>query len=73
MTLNLLTHVGLELGVSRRVRVKSTITQILTRLLLNHTGLITVFTLPWTERDKTNPGVGRQEGCDAEGEVIQLI
>lgn len=40
---------------------------------MNHSGLITVFILPWTERDKTNPGIGRQEGCDAEGEVIQLI
>lgn len=49
------------------------ITQILTRLALNHTALISVFTFPWTERDKTDPGVGGQEGRDAKRELVQRI
>lgn len=51
----------------------TSITQILTRLALNHTALISVFSPPRTERDKTNPGVGGQEGCDAQRELVQLI
>lgn len=51
----------------------TSITQILTRLVLNYTALISVFTLPWTERDKANPRVGGQEGRDAERELVQLI
>lgn len=51
----------------------TSIAQILTRLGLNPTALISVFSLPWTERDKTNPGVGGQEGRDAQRELVQLI
>lgn len=51
----------------------TSITQILIRLALNHSALIGVFTLPWTERDKTNPGVGGQEGRDAQRELVHFI
>lgn len=51
----------------------TSITQIFIRLALNHAALIGVFTLPWTEREKTNPGVGGQEGCDAQRKLVEII
>lgn len=51
----------------------TSVTQILPRLVLNHAALISVFTLPWTERDKTNAGVGGQERRDAKRELVHLL
>lgn len=51
----------------------TSVTQIFPRLVLNHTALISVFTPPWTERDKTNAGAGGQERRDAKREIVHLI